>query len=119
MKTIKILTLFLGLLVSVLVNAADSSGTDPLEGMANLLEQEHQHTRSSSPPMSLAELESVALSGNPALRLMYRRIAIAEAKARNIFTREFSSNVSSSYRVAPVGSRYAGSVSLRHLPEVA
>ena len=89
MKTIQILILFLGLLlVSALANAADSSSSDPLEGMANLLEQEHQHPRSSSPPMSLAELESAALSGNPEIRLMSRRIAIAEAKARTAGSRE-------------------------------
>jgi outer membrane protein, heavy metal efflux system len=88
MKTIQILVLFSGLLVSLLANAADSSSSDPLEGMANLLEQEHQHPRTSSPPMSLAELESAALSGNPEIRLMSRRIAIAEAKARTAGSRE-------------------------------
>ncbi len=88
MKTIQILILFSGLLVSVLANAADSSSSDPLEGMANLLTQEHQHPRSPSSPMSLAELESAALSGNPEIRLMSRLIAIAEAKARTAGSRE-------------------------------
>ncbi len=45
MKTIKILILLSSLLMSVLANAADSSSSDPLEGMANLLKQEHQHPR--------------------------------------------------------------------------
>ena len=88
MKTIQILILFLGLLVSVIANAADSSSSDPLEGMANLLEQEHQHPRSSTPPMSLAEVESAALTGNPEIRLMSRRIAIAEAKVKTAGSRE-------------------------------
>ena len=88
MKTIKILIFLSSLLMSVLANAADSSSSDPLEGMANLLEQEHQHPRNSSPPMSLAELESAALSGNPEIRLMSRRIAIVEAKARSAGSRE-------------------------------
>jgi outer membrane protein TolC len=38
--------------------------------------------------MSLAELESVALSRNPEIRLMSRRIAIAEAKAKIAGSRE-------------------------------
>ena len=88
MKTVKVLILLSSLLMSVLANAADSSSSDPLEGMANLLKQEHQHPRSSSPPMSLAELESAALSGNPEIRLMSRRIAIVEAKARTAGSRE-------------------------------
>jgi len=88
MKTIKILALLAGLLACVFSEAADSPDSDPLEGMAHLLEQEHQHPRSSSPPMSLAELESVALSSNPEIRLMSRRIAIAEAKTRTAGSRE-------------------------------
>ena len=88
MKTIKILILFLGLLVSVLANAADPSSSDPLEGMANLLKQEHQHPQSSAPPMRLDELETAALANNPEIRLMSRRIAIAEAKTRTAGSRE-------------------------------
>ena len=37
---------------------------DPLSGVTGLLAQEHQHPRPSAPPMSLAELETAALSNN-------------------------------------------------------
>jgi hypothetical protein len=82
MKTIKILALLAGLLACVFSEAADSSSPNPLGAVEGLLKQEHQHARSTVPPKSLAELESEALASNPQIRLMSRRIAVAETKPR-------------------------------------
>jgi outer membrane protein, heavy metal efflux system len=82
MKTIKILALLAGLLASVFSEAADSSSPNPLGGVEDVLKQEHQHARSTVPPKSLSELESEALASNPTIRLMSRRIAVAESKPR-------------------------------------
>src|SRR5450755_4284126 len=56
---------------------------DPLSGVTGLLAQEHQHSRSSTPPMSLAELEAAALANNPEIRVVTRRVAIAETRVRS------------------------------------
>jgi outer membrane protein, heavy metal efflux system len=82
MKTIKILALLAGLLASVFSEAADSSSPNPLAGVEDLLQQERQHARSTVPPKSLDELESEALANNTKIRLMSRRIAVAESKPR-------------------------------------
>jgi outer membrane protein TolC len=52
------------------------------------LKQEHQHSRSSVPTKSLAELEEEALANNPEIHLMLRRVAVAEAKPRIAGSRE-------------------------------
>jgi hypothetical protein len=60
--------------------AADA---DPLSGVTGLLAQKHQHSRTSTPPMSLAELETAALAKNPEIRAAARRVAIAATRVRN------------------------------------
>ncbi len=82
MKTIKILALLAGLLSSVFAKATDSSSPNPLGAVEDLLKQEHQHARSTVPPKSLAEFESEALASNPEIRLMLRRIAVADTKPK-------------------------------------
>src|ERR1022692_4869099 len=42
---------------------------DPLSGVIGLLTQEHQHSRPSTPPLSLAELETAALANNSEIRV--------------------------------------------------
>jgi outer membrane protein TolC len=88
MKTIKILALLAGLLASVFSEAADSPSANPLGTVEDLLKQEHQHARSTVPPKSLAEFESEALVSNPEIRLMLRRIAVAESKPKIAGSRE-------------------------------
>ena len=88
MKTIKILALLAGLLAPVFSEAADSSSPNPLGAMEDVLKQEHQHARSAVPPKSLAELENEALTSNPEIRLMFRRIAVAERKPKIAGSRE-------------------------------
>src|SRR5258706_14674144 len=56
---------------------------DPLSGVTGLLTQEHRHSRPSSPPMSLVELEAVALANNAEIRVATRRVAIAETRVRS------------------------------------
>ena len=82
MKAIKILALLAALLSSVFAKAADSSSPNPLGAVEDLLKQDHQHARSAVPLTSLAELESQALTSNPEIRLMLRRIAVADAKPK-------------------------------------
>jgi len=82
MKTIKSLALVVALLASVLATASDSSSPNPFGTVEDLLKQGHQHARSAVQPKSLAELESEALISNPEIRLMTRRIAVAEAKPK-------------------------------------
>jgi outer membrane protein, heavy metal efflux system len=88
MKTIKILTLLAGLLASAFTKAADSSSPNPLGTVEDLLKQEHQHARSAVPPTSLAVLESEALTSNPEIRLLLRRIAVAATKPKVAGSRE-------------------------------
>src|ERR1700693_4298779 len=57
--------------------------TEPLSGVIGLLAQEHRHSRPSTPPMSLAELEAAALANNPEIRVAMRRVAIAETRVRS------------------------------------
>src|SRR5258708_20597235 len=56
---------------------------DPLSGVTGLLTQEHRHSRPSSPPMSLADLETAALANNAEIRVATRRVAIAETRVRS------------------------------------
>src|SRR5712692_947079 len=62
--------------------AQPAAATDPLSGVAALLTQEHQHPRPSTPPMSLAQLETAASANNPEIRVATRRVAIAETRVR-------------------------------------
>ena len=88
MKTIKILALLVGLLASVFSEASDTANPDPLGAVADVLKQQHQHARSAVPPRSLAEFESEALASNPEIRLISRRIAVAESKPKIAGSRE-------------------------------
>jgi len=88
MKTITIFALLAGLMASVFCKAADSSGSDSLGAVEDFLKQEHQHARSIVSPKSLAELESEDLIGNPEIRLMFRRIAVAQSKPKIAGSRE-------------------------------
>src|SRR2546426_6462604 len=88
MKVIKILVLSMGLLTSALVRAGVSPGSDSFGLVEALLRQERQHARSPAPRMSLTELEREALVSNPEILLLPRRIAIAEARARIVGSRE-------------------------------
>jgi len=54
-----------------------------LLGITGLLAEEHQHSRPSTSPMSLAELETVALANNPEIRVAMYRVAIAERRVRS------------------------------------
>ena len=60
-----------------------AADTDPLSGVTGLLAQEHRHSRPSTPPMSLAELEAAALANNPEIRVATHRVAIAETRLRS------------------------------------
>jgi hypothetical protein len=60
-----------------------AADTGPLPGITGLLAQEHQHSRPSTSPMSLAELETVALANNPEIRVAMHRVAIAERRVRS------------------------------------
>ena len=74
----------LRLCISLLIAFSGASGfasepaadADPLSGVTGLLAQEHRHSRPSTPPMSLAELETAALANNPEIR-------VATASCRN------------------------------------
>ena len=88
MKTIKILALLVGLLASVFSEASDTANPDPLGAVADVLKQQHQHARSAVPPRGLAEFQSEALASNPEIRLMSRRIAVAESKPKIAGSRE-------------------------------
>ena len=63
--------------------SGQGADNDPLYGVTNLLAQKHQHSRPSTPPMSLAELEAAALANNPEIRVAARRVAIAETRVRS------------------------------------
>src|SRR5581483_1336421 len=60
-----------------------ASAPDPLSGVTGLLVQEHQHSRPSTPPMSLAELEAAALANNLEIRVAMRRVATAGTRVRS------------------------------------
>src|ERR1700733_10789325 len=56
---------------------------DPLSSVTGLLAQEHQHSRPSTPPLSLTELEAAASPNRPEVRVAMRRVAIAETRVRS------------------------------------
>src|SRR5580700_5769850 len=60
-----------------------AADVDPFSGVTGLLAQEHQHSRPSTPPMSLAELETAALTNNPEIRVAIRRVAVAGTRVRS------------------------------------
>src|SRR5580765_7002584 len=60
-----------------------ATDVDPLSGVIGLLAQEHQHSRPSTPPLSLTELEAAALANNPEIRVAMRRVATTEIRVRS------------------------------------
>ena len=60
--------------------AADA---DSFSAVTGLLAQEHQHSRPSTPPMGLAELETAALANNPEVLVAMRRVAAAKTRVRS------------------------------------
>ena len=77
---VRLLIIFSGVLGFAGEPAAD---VDPWSGVTGLLAQEHQHSRPSTTPLSLAELETAALANNPEIRVAMRRVAIAETRVRS------------------------------------
>src|ERR1039458_4267000 len=69
---VRLLIIFSGVLGFAGEPAAD---VDPWSGVTGLLAQEHQHSRPSTPPLSLTELEAAALANNPEIRVAMRRVA--------------------------------------------
>jgi len=68
--------------VCVLVCAVSPFATpadDPYAAAAHALLQEHSHPRSAVTPLTLAELERIALQGNPEIRLAVRKVVTAES----------------------------------------
>jgi outer membrane protein TolC len=63
--------------------ASEQAAADPWSGVTGLLAQEHQHSRPSTPPLSLTELEAAALANNPEIRVATRRVAIAATRVRS------------------------------------
>ena len=47
---------------------------DPLSGVTGLLAQEHQHSRTSTPPLSLTELEAATLTGLETVKHVLRQM---------------------------------------------
>ncbi len=84
MKALRVCTCLL-IACSGVPGFASGPGADevPLSGVTGLLTQEHQHSRPSTPPMSLTELEAAALANNPEIRVATRRVAIAETRVRS------------------------------------
>jgi hypothetical protein len=78
-----------GVCLLVAFSGARAFGSEPaadagrLLGITGLLAEEHQHSRPSTSPMSLAELETVALANNPEIRVAMYRGAIAERRVRS------------------------------------
>jgi hypothetical protein len=60
-----------------------AADVDPFSGVTGLLAQDHRHSRPSTPPLSLAELEAAALANNPEIRVAMYRGAIAERRVRS------------------------------------
>jgi outer membrane protein TolC len=52
---------------------------DPFSDLVLVQQQEHQHRRSDTPPMTLAEIEAVALENNRDIRVMKERVALVKA----------------------------------------
>lgn len=74
MKVIFICAVFCAL------SAFATVGDDPFATASRALPQEHSHvTTPAVPPLTLAELEQIALQANPEIRLAARRVATAEA----------------------------------------
>jgi hypothetical protein len=69
--------------ISVLFSAVTvfaTAGDDPFATASRALPQQHSHvTTPAVPPLTLAELEQIALQANPEIRLAAHKVATAEA----------------------------------------
>lgn len=72
-----IATLFLVAAVPASLRGAETQGSG-LSGFSSLL-QEHRHTDTSGPVLTLEEIERIAMAANPEIEVAARRIAVAEA----------------------------------------
>jgi cobalt-zinc-cadmium efflux system outer membrane protein len=85
MKALRVVLCLLAIWGAVHAFAAESPGVgpDPLAAVADLLAQEHQHPRPTTPPLTLAELEKAAGENNPEIRVAARRVAVAQTRVRS------------------------------------
>lgn len=70
------------ILICVFIFAASAFlvGTDdPFAVASNAMLQEHSHATPTGPPMTLEQLEQIALQANPEIRLAVRKVSSAEA----------------------------------------
>ena len=80
MKALRVIVCLSLLLGSALISLAQlpSDDSDKLSGAAMLLPQ-HHHSDVSGPALTLDEIERMALSANPEIRVATRRLAVVEA----------------------------------------
>jgi len=52
---------------------------DPYEAALTALSQQHSHTNSNAPPITLEQAEQIALQANPEIRVAAEKVAMAEA----------------------------------------
>ena len=84
MKALRVGVCLLIAFIGVLGFAGEPGAeVDPLSSVTGLLTQEHRHSRPSSPPVSLVDLEAAALANNPEIRVAIRRVAIAATRVRS------------------------------------
>jgi outer membrane protein, heavy metal efflux system len=62
-----------------LVSADASAADDPYMAASRALLQEHSHANPAATPLTLAELEQIALQANPEIRLAVRKVVTAES----------------------------------------
>src|SRR5689334_13272620 len=55
------------------------SADDPYKAVVALLRQEHSHTNASVAPVTLDQVEQIALQSNPEIRVAARKVSVAEA----------------------------------------
>src|SRR5215469_17810097 len=60
------------------------AAVDPYEAVLTAMPQEHSHTSSNVPPITLEEAEQIALQANPEIRVGAWRVAMAEAHVSGV-----------------------------------
>jgi outer membrane protein, heavy metal efflux system len=83
MKALGVVSCLLLAVVAAFADDQAADSTDLFPGAAALLNQQHEHSRPSSPPMTASELETAALAHNPEIRVAARQVAIAETRVRS------------------------------------
>jgi len=68
------------LFVFVFASAAAAVAQNPFQVALQDLPEQHKHSSAQTTPLSLAELEQIALQSNPEIRLAVRRVSTAEAR---------------------------------------